>query len=59
MRALRLGLGLSQEKLAEMTVLHRTYIGSIERAERNVSLDNVQAIASALDVDIVDLPSPA
>jgi len=59
MRALRLGLGLSQEKLAEMTDLHRTYIGSIERAERNVSLDNVEAIASALGVDIVDLLSPA
>jgi len=59
MRALRLGLGLSQEKLAEMTALHRTYIGSIERAERNVSLDNIEAIASALGVDIVDLLSPA
>ncbi len=59
MRALRLGLGLSQEKLAEMTDLHRTYIGSIERAERNVSLDNVEAIAAALGVDIVDLLSAA
>ncbi len=59
MRALRLGLGLSQEKLAEMTELHRTYIGSIERAERNVSLDNVEAIAAALGVDIADLLSPA
>jgi transcriptional regulator with XRE-family HTH domain len=59
MRALRLGLGLSQEKLAEMTDLHRTYIGSIERAERNVSLDNVETIAAALGVDIVDLLSVA
>ena len=59
MRVLRLGLGLSQEKLAEMTELHRTYIGSIERAERNVSLDNVEAIAAALGVDVADLLSPA
>lgn len=59
MREHRLRLGLSQEQLAEMTDLHRTYIGSIERAERNVSLDNVEIIAAALGVDIVELLSPA
>ena len=59
MRALRLGLGISQEKLAELTNLHRTYIGSVERAERNVSLDNVESIAIALGVDVSELLSPA
>lgn len=47
-RKYRLELGLSQEKLAEKCGLHRTYIGSIERSQRNVSLGNIQKIASAL-----------
>lgn len=57
MRALRAELGLSQEKLAERVSLHRTYIGSVERAERNVSLDNVERIAHALGVDVCELLS--
>lgn len=59
MRALRAQLGLSQEALADLVNLHRTYIGSIERRERNVSLDNIEKIAQALGVDIADLLSPA
>lgn len=47
-RNYRLELGLSQEKLAERCGLHRTYIGSIECFQRNVSLENIQKIASAL-----------
>lgn len=47
-RNYRLELGLSQEKLAERCELHRTYIGSIECFQRNVSLENIQKIASAL-----------
>jgi transcriptional regulator with XRE-family HTH domain len=54
-RALRHGLGISQEELADMAQLHRTYIGSIERSERNVSLDNVEKIAWALGVDVCEL----
>jgi transcriptional regulator with XRE-family HTH domain len=42
----------SQDDLAKKTGLHRTYIGSIERGERNVSLINVEKIANALDVTI-------
>lgn len=47
----RLSLGFSQEKLAEKCGLHRTYIGSIERFQRNVSLKNVQKIANAFNIE--------
>ncbi len=54
-RQLRSNLGLSQEQFAERCGLHRTYIGAIERGERNVSLLNIEKIAIALGVKIVDL----
>ena len=54
-RELRLQRGLSQEKLAELATLHRTYIGAIERGERNVSLKNIYKIAKALDVTLEDI----
>ena len=54
-KSLRLEKGWSQEELAERADLHRTYIGSIERHERNVSLLNVERIAKALKVDVKDL----
>jgi transcriptional regulator with XRE-family HTH domain len=44
----RTSLGLSQEELAHLCDLHRTYIGSIERGERNVSLQNIATISKAL-----------
>lgn len=52
---LRKKQNFSQEKLAEISSLHRTYIGAIERAERNVSLDNIVAIAQALSVEPYEL----
>lgn len=58
LRALRVQQGLSQEKLADLADLHRTYVGSVERAERNVSIDNMERLAQALKVDIVDLLQP-
>lgn len=54
-RELRIAQGLSQEVLAQKAGLHRTYIGGIERGERNVSLINIEKIASALNLSIVDI----
>jgi len=45
----------SQEELAEKADLHRTYIGSIERCERNITLINADKIAQALSVKLTDL----
>jgi len=49
-RRLRLAKGWTQEELAQRAKLHPTYIGGIERGERNVGLDNLLKIASALRV---------
>ena len=48
-------LNISQEELAEKAGLHRTYIGGIERGERNITLDSLQVIANALNVAPVEL----
>lgn len=48
----RLKLGISQEELAERAGLHRTYIGMIERAEKNITLLNIEKIAEALNIPI-------
>jgi transcriptional regulator with XRE-family HTH domain len=49
-RELRQAQGLSQERLAEIAELHRTYVSSLERGQRNVSLENIHALARALGV---------
>ena len=54
-RALRQQKGISQERLAELANLHRTYISSVELGERNVSLKNIQALADALGVSLQEL----
>jgi transcriptional regulator with XRE-family HTH domain len=54
-RELREQRGLSQEQLAHESGLHRTYVGGIERGERNPSLINIARIATALDVHISEL----
>ncbi len=57
LRKLRAERGWSQEELAERCRLHRTYIGAIERGERNVTLDTLQSIANAVDLSSADLIS--
>ena len=47
----RLEKNISQEKLAELAGLHRTYISAVERERRNISIDNIEKIAQALNVD--------
>lgn len=54
-REMRIAQGLSQENLAQKSGLHRTYIGGIERGERNISLENIQKIAHALSCTICQL----
>ncbi|HEY1748818.1 MAG TPA: helix-turn-helix transcriptional regulator [Xanthobacteraceae bacterium] len=57
-RRLRTAAGLSQEALADRANLHRTYISSVERAQRNVSIENIFALAKALGVDARELLAP-
>lgn len=54
-RELRTKNGWSQEKLAEKTGFHRTYIGMVERAERNLTLTNIEVFAIAFNLKISDL----
>ncbi|BAY63070.1 helix-turn-helix transcriptional regulator [Calothrix sp. FACHB-1219] len=51
----RLKKGLSQEKLAEIAGVHRTYIGMVERAEKNITLLNIEKIAIALNIEVSEL----
>jgi transcriptional regulator with XRE-family HTH domain len=51
LRAYRLARGLSQEDFADVLRLHRTYIGALERGERNVSLKSIERMADALGID--------
>jgi transcriptional regulator with XRE-family HTH domain len=55
LRELRQERGLSQEELAFRAGLHRTYVSSAERGERNVALVNLERLAKALDVHLRDL----
>jgi transcriptional regulator with XRE-family HTH domain len=58
LRVIRAERRISQEQLAEAAGLHRTFVGSVEREERNISLDNLERLAFALDVDVSLLVSP-
>ncbi len=54
-REIRKQKGISQEELSYKADLHRTYIGMIERAEKNLTLTNIEKIAKALNIEIKDL----
>jgi transcriptional regulator with XRE-family HTH domain len=56
-RALRQEKGITQEELAHRARIHRTYMSSVERAQRNVAVDNIERIASGLGVKPSDLLS--
>ncbi|WP_431511587.1 helix-turn-helix domain-containing protein [Variovorax sp. DAIF25] len=58
LRVIRAEHRLSQEQLAEAAGLHRTFVGSVEREERNISIDNLERLATALGVDVSLLVSP-
>ncbi len=51
-RELRKAKGISQEELADKASLHRTYIGMIERGEKNISIINIEKIAKSLDIQL-------
>lgn len=55
LRRYRLERGLSQEAFADMVGVHRTYMGGLERGERNLTLRSLERIAETLDVDPLDL----
>jgi transcriptional regulator with XRE-family HTH domain len=57
-RALRNDRGLSQEALADLAGLHRTYIGSVERGKQNLSLVNIERLATTLGVSLAELFKP-
>lgn len=54
-RKRRQELGISQEQLADRAGIHRTYVGDVERGERNLSLTNIERIARALEITVSDL----
>ncbi len=62
LREVREKVGISQEKLAELAGLHRTYVSSVERGKRNISLQNIEKLALALGTSMAvlmpDSPAP-
>lgn len=55
LKELRNSLGISQEELGYLTGLHRTYIGQVERAEKNITIKLIGKIAESLEIDVKDL----
>ena len=55
LREVREQVGISQEKLAELAGLHRTYVSSVERGKRNISIENIERLARALGTRMAQL----
>ncbi len=55
LRQLRQSKGLSQDQLAHLAGIHRTYVGAVERCEKNISIDSMERLARALDCSVRDL----
>ncbi len=58
LKAIRFRMGVSQESLAEQLGFHRTYLASMERGERNLSLRSLERLAQMLSLDPIDLLRP-
>jgi transcriptional regulator with XRE-family HTH domain len=58
LRRLRMARNLSQEELGESAEFHRTFVSQIEREQNNISLDNIERLAAALGVDLLELLKP-
>lgn len=58
LKHLRQERGLSQERLTEMADFHRTYVSQLERCVTNISIDGLERLALALNVDVLDLLQP-
>lgn len=58
LKKLRAMRGFSQEKMAEAADFHRTYVSQLERCVTNISIDGLERLANALDVDVTDLLKP-
>lgn len=58
LRVARESLRLSQEVLAEHAGMHRTYIGQVERGERNISVDNMEKLAGAVNLQLWEMLKP-
>jgi transcriptional regulator with XRE-family HTH domain len=58
LRRLRKSKGLSQEALADLAGIHRTYVGCVERSEKNISIDSLEGLARALNVEVRELVTP-
>lgn len=58
LKRLRKQRGLSQEKMAELADFHRTYVSQLERCVTNISIDGLERLSGALEVDIVELLKP-
>lgn len=59
LRLVRIRAGMSQERLADEAQLDRAFVGTLERGQRNVSIDNIERLAAAVKAPVLDLMDPA